>query len=253
MGSGLVSSTIRPLAPGVLPQPADGAHRTARISDLRRAMLDTLHARAVRSRLLQRFTAFTRVLLAVGFLPPGLIKVLGHRFTTLPVSDPVGYFFDAFFQAEAFYAFVGLAQVAAALLLLVPRTATLGAVLYFPIILTITVVTWSIGFAGTRWITVLMTLACLWLLFWDYDRLKGLLPTKLAAGSGYRPREYALQAGLWATAGAGAGILAVALHLANLHRQPWLIPLGLAVAGAVFGLVVAWHLRQLPASPGNRT
>lgn len=211
-------------------------------------MLDILHARAVRSRLLQRFTAFTRVLLAVGFLPPGLKKLLGQPFTVLPTTHPVGYFFDAFFQAEAFYVFVGLGQVIAALFLLVPRTATLGAVLYFPIILTITVVTWSIGFAGTQWITLLMTLACLWLLLWDYDRLRALLPVRLAAG-GYGPREYALQAGLWAAAGAGAGALAVALHLGNAHEQPWLIPITLAVLGAAFGLVVAWHLRRLPTPP----
>jgi hypothetical protein len=210
-------------------------------------MLDALHARAVQSRNLQRFTAFTRVLLAVGFLPPGLKKVLGHPFTVLPTSHPVGYFFDAFFQAEAFYVFVGLCQVAAALLLLVPRTATLGAVLYFPLILTITVVTWSIGFVGTKWVTLLMTLACLWLLLWDYDRLCALLPFKRTAGGGFGAREYALQAGLWGVAGAAAGGLAVAIHLANTHEHPWLIPTLLTGLGAAFGLAVAWHLRRLPA------
>ena len=147
-------------------------------------MLDRLHARLVRSRLLQRFTAFTRVLLAVGFIPPGLKKLTGEPFTQLPVSHPVGYFFDAFFQATEFYVFVGLAQVVAALLLLWPRTATLGAVLYFPIILNIAVVTVAIGFQGTWLITILMTLACLWLLVWDYDRLKAILPSRRAGGAG---------------------------------------------------------------------
>ena len=207
--------------------------------------LDRLHARLVRSRLLQRFTAFTRVLLALGFIPPGIKKLTGEPFTTLPTSHPVGYFFDAFFQAGELYVFVGLAQVAAGLLLLWPRTATLGAVIYFPIILTIAVLTNAIGFAGTEQITILMALACLWLLVWDYDRLRAILPVRRAP-VGYPAREYAFQAVLWAGAGVAAAGVVTALHIANLTR---FLPVagGLALAGALFGLVVAWHLRALPA------
>ena len=208
-------------------------------------MLDRLHARIQRSRLLQRFTAFTRVLLAVGFIPPGLTKLLGHRFTQIPTTDPVGYFFDAFFQAGEFYVFVGLAQVGAGLLLLWPRTATLGAVLYFPITLNIAVVTWAIGFPGTRWITLLMTLACLWLLVWDYDRLRAILPRREARTGGFGPREYALQAALWGGGGACAGAVAGALGSASLGAVLPVVA-GLAGAGAAFGLAVAWHLRHLP-------
>ena len=210
--------------------------------------LDRLHARIVRSRALQRFTAVTRVLLAAGFVAPGLTKLLGHRFTQLPTSTPVGSFFEAFFQATEFYVFVGLAQVTAALLLLWPRTATLGAVLYFPIILNITVLTWAIAFPGTRWITLLMTLAALWLLVWDYDRLRAILPRRRERAGAFGPREYALQAGVWALAGVAAAGVATALGVANLTR---FVPAaaGLGLAGAVFGLVVAWHLRQLPDAP----
>lgn len=213
-------------------------------------MLDRLHARLVRSRLLQRFTAFTRVLLAVGFIPPGLKKLTGEPFTSLPTSHPVGSFFDAFFQAGEFYAFVGLAQVAAGLLLLWPRTATLGAVIYFPIILTIAVITNSIGFAGTDLITILMTLACLWLLVWDYDRLRAILPRRGAAGRAFGPREYALQAGLWAAAGVAAAAVTTTFGMANLTR---FVPVAgaLALGGAAFGVVVAWHLRRLPDLPAS--
>jgi hypothetical protein len=62
-----------------------------------------------------------------------------------------------------------------ALLLLVPRTALLGAILYFPIILNICVLAYSVRFEGTR-ITTLMLLANVFLLVWDYDRLKHVLP-----------------------------------------------------------------------------
>src|SRR5687768_3228210 len=88
--------------------------------------LDRLHAWAVRSRWLVLLTAGTRVLLVLAFLPSGFVKVMGHRFTTLPTTDPVGYFFDAFFKAELFYRFVGVGQLIAALLLLHPSTSALG-------------------------------------------------------------------------------------------------------------------------------
>ena len=208
-------------------------------------MLDRLHARIVRSRALQRFTAFTRVLLAAGFIPPGLTKVLGHRFTSLPASDPVGAFFDAFFQAQAFYVFVGLAQVTAGLLLLWPRTATLGAVVYFPIILNVAVITVAVGFTGTWVIAGLMTLACLWLLVWDYDRLRAILPARRTVGRSYGRREYAVQTGVWG----GLGLALAAFVLAR-GGDPVLAAVP-GVGGAAFGLAVAWHLRHLPDPDGG--
>ena len=48
---------------------------------------------------------------------------------------------DRLFSVHGFYRFVGVAQWLAAGLLLVPRTATLGAFLYLPIITNIFVIT----------------------------------------------------------------------------------------------------------------
>ena len=211
-------------------------------------MLDRIHARLHASPFLHRFTAFTRILLAVGFVPPGLKKVLGERFTSLPTTNPVGYFFDAFFQAHAFYVLVGAMQVLAGVLLLVPRTATLGAVLYAPIIVNISVITYAMGFQGTWVITGLMTLACLWLLAWDYDRLKAILPLRLPRGRLFGPREYAAQATAWALLGvAGYAVIAVT-GLGLLWQRVGLLGfLMVGASGALFGLAVAWHVRQMPA------
>ena len=207
-------------------------------------LLDRLHGRVRSTLALQRFTAFTRVLLAVGFVPPGLKKVLGERFTSLPVTHPVGSFFEAFFQAHAFYAFVGGAQIAAALLLVVPATATLGAVVYFPIILTIAVITLSMGFAGTGALTVLMALACLYLLCWDYDRLKVLLPARRVGPRAVSRREYAVQGGGWALAGVAAYGVAAYAGIGALWPRLGAFGFALGAAGgAAFGLVLAWHLR----------
>lgn len=143
-----------------------------------------VNPRFARDPRLRVFTGIVRMLLALAFLPSGLTKVMGHPFTTLPPTTPIGYFFDGFFQSGAYYRFVGVAQLLAATLLVFPRTAALGAVVYFPIILNIFVVTVSLHFRGTWVITGLMLLGDTYLLAWDYDRWKALLPGARGSAKG---------------------------------------------------------------------
>ena len=56
------------------------------------------------------------------------------------------------------------------MLLLIPRTSLLGALMYFPLIINICVLTYATRFEGTR-LNTMMLLASLFLLIWDYDRL----------------------------------------------------------------------------------
>jgi uncharacterized membrane protein YphA (DoxX/SURF4 family) len=139
------------------------------------SILDQLHAQASRKRWLRIFTVLTRILLAIGFLPSGITKVLGNRFTILGIDDPVGFFFEALYRTGFYWRFLGICQLMAALLLLIPRTATIGALMYFPLILNIFIITVSMHFKGTPVITGLMLLGSIYLLCWDYDRLKHLL------------------------------------------------------------------------------
>ena len=116
------------------------------------------------------------MLLALGFLPSGFTKIVGERFTSLSNNHPMGHYLEALHRTGFYYPFIGVMQVLAAVLLLVPRTATLGAFVYFPIILNICVLTWAVRFEGS-WVTApLMVLANLYLLCWDYDKWKGILP-----------------------------------------------------------------------------
>jgi uncharacterized membrane protein YphA (DoxX/SURF4 family) len=124
---------------------------------------------------LRVFTVCTRILLALGFLPSGLTKALGNRFTLLGLDSPIGFFFEAMYRTGFYWRFIGLCQLAAALLLLIPRTATIGALVYFPLILNIFIITVSLQFRGTPVITGLMLLANVYLLCWDYDKLKHLV------------------------------------------------------------------------------
>jgi uncharacterized membrane protein YphA (DoxX/SURF4 family) len=137
--------------------------------------LERLYVESTRNKWFRYFAVFCRIVLALGFIPSGIVKVMGERFTGLPSNHPLGQYFDALYLTGYYYTFIGVGQLMAALLLLIPRTALLGAILYFPIILNICVLAYAVRFEGTR-ITTLMLLANLFLLVWDYDRLKHVLP-----------------------------------------------------------------------------
>ncbi|MAN59524.1 MAG: hypothetical protein CMC08_06780 [Flavobacteriaceae bacterium] len=134
------------------------------------------HLKARGNRWMQLFAIFLRVALAAGFLPSGMVKILGERFTALAVNHPMGFYLEALHYTGDYYTFIGIVQVTAALLLLIPRTATLGALLYFPIILNICVLSLAVRFDGSLFTSPLMVLANLYLLCWDYHKLKWALP-----------------------------------------------------------------------------
>jgi uncharacterized membrane protein YphA (DoxX/SURF4 family) len=205
---------------------------------------DRLHARAVRNPLLEIAMVGARVLLALAFIPSGLTKLTGHRFTVLTPDSPIGSFFDAFFQAETYYQFVGACQLLAALLLVVPRTATLGALIYLPIIANIFVITIALHFGLTAVITGLMLLGNLYLLLWDYDRWKVFLS---AANERTQPRarhlaRVTLGLGLAAVIGLVAVFGLQRAWLRNEGVHAWLFLLILSIG---LGLVTLWlHLRS---------
>jgi uncharacterized membrane protein YphA (DoxX/SURF4 family) len=126
----------------------------------------------------KRFAVFCRIALAASFIPAGYIKIMGERFAAgLPPNNPLGHYFEALHLTGYYYTFIGVVQIITAILLLIPRTSLLGALMYFPIIVNISVLTYATRFDGTRAVTMLL-LASLFLLIWDYDRLKYILPFK---------------------------------------------------------------------------
>lgn len=142
------------------------------------AKLDQLHAKARGNKWLHYFAVFNRIALAAGFIPSGITKIIGERFTSLSENHPMGNYLEALFHTGYYYPFIGYIQVTAAILLLIPRTATLGAVIYFPVILNICILSLAVGFDGSMVTSPLMVLANLYLLCWDYHKLKLILPFK---------------------------------------------------------------------------
>jgi hypothetical protein len=126
------------------------------------------------------FTVFTRVALAAGFLPAGYVKIIGERFTDLHNNQPMGHYLEALHHTGYYYTFIGILQVTAAILILIPRTVILGVLIYLPIILNITILSMAVRFEGSLFTAPLMVLANVYLLCWHYDRVKFILPFKHA-------------------------------------------------------------------------
>src|ERR1043165_6532814 len=141
------------------------------------AKLEQFYYEAKGNKWFHYFTIFCRIALALGFIPSGMVRIMGERFTALPANHPLGHYFDALYQTGYYYTFIGIGQIITAVLLLIPRTALLGALVYFPTILNICILAYATRFEGTR-ITTIMLLANIYLLCWDYERIKYILPFK---------------------------------------------------------------------------
>lgn len=136
-----------------------------------------LHSIIHSKKLFITFTWITRILLAVAFIPSGLKKVLGLRFTQMGIESQIGLFFEALYRAGFYWNFLGIVQVTAATLLLIPRTSLLGAILYLPIVVNILVIVIAMNFIGTPYIVFLMLLGNIYLLCWDYPKTKIIIKT----------------------------------------------------------------------------
>jgi hypothetical protein len=88
----------------------------------------------------------------------------------------MGNFLEAFYHTGFYYPFVGIMQVLAAVLLLIPRTVTLGAFIYVPIILNICILSIATRFDGSQVTSPLMVFAVLYILCWNYHKFRDIFP-----------------------------------------------------------------------------
>ncbi len=214
--------------------------------------LDDLHVSVTRRWWMQLFAAFTRCLLAIGFIPPSIPKILHKPFTVLPDSHPVGHYFNALYQTGFYYEFLGWGQLIAAILLLIPRTSHIGALIFLPIIANIAVLTASVGFKGTWVITLFMLLAAAFLTAWEYDRLKPIVFQTRAQGTRRFRYEFVTIPAFFAAGGAAMGVLWYLIGLGNLSGYLGVSAILVAI-GAVFGLLVAVHYRFMPVGGLRQT
>jgi uncharacterized membrane protein YphA (DoxX/SURF4 family) len=165
---------------------------------------DRLHFKTKQNRWLWLFSIFCRLALALGFIPAAIVKLIDERFASgLSVNHPMGHYLEALHLTGYYYTFIGVAQLLAAIMLLIPRTATLGAFIYFPVILNITILTFATRFDGSLFTAPLMTLANLYILGWNYEKWKYILPfndiaKQKSLESDVQTQETVMQGGVFA-------------------------------------------------------
>lgn len=146
-----------------------------------------------------------RLFVGFAFVPAGLKKLLDQPFTDPTRTGPFHEFLHAFHATGAFYSFVGLVQLVAAVLLMTQTWATLGALLALPIITAITVFCWSTLAIPTASVASLMWLGIVALLVWDFEALAPLFRRADAAPppspEAVAPRPIDLS--VWRRCGAG--------------------------------------------------
>ncbi|MGH9837966.1 MAG: hypothetical protein ACREEM_04200 [Blastocatellia bacterium] len=121
-----------------------------------------------------------RILLGIIFITYGAVKLGGGQYyygdfviDSKTIGPSATFFVWAFFgYSKVYAAFTGMCELGAGALLLIPRTATLGAAAVFAVALNITVMTFGFGFPGVKYLSLSYTVLSAVLLAWDYNKLK---------------------------------------------------------------------------------
>ncbi|MFZ6664598.1 DoxX family membrane protein [Peijinzhouia sedimentorum] len=176
----------------------------------------------------------TRVFLGLIFFTAGMAKLFAdHKFPGL--IGPVWLEERLAEHNLGLYArFIAWSQVIAGLTLLSQRFATLGAILTFPIILNIWVVTVSLEWQGTPYVNFVLILLNLHLLIADFPKLKFILSQNVEELKAIPLKRRSAKAdGFWAL---GVGLIFLAVLLSN-----WSLTLGyMVVAGGFLMMISGW-------------
>lgn len=129
-------------------------------------------------RLFRFFYWSIKISLGLGFVLSGLRKMPGVKFTSLPMSNPVGLFFESMYTTGFYWNFIGYYQIFTGVLLLVNWWKRLSPVLAMPVTVNILLVSVSLHMKGTPFITAMMVLGNLFLLLWHWESYLPILKRK---------------------------------------------------------------------------
>ncbi|MCF2443528.1 DoxX family membrane protein [Dyadobacter sp. CY345] len=188
----------------------------------------------------QIFTIYLRYLIGGAFIFSGLGKLIGERFIPagsmqIPTEGMViDVFFETLFRTGLWWRFIGFGQVLAGLLLVTQRWSTLGAILSLPISLNIFFITVSMDFRGTPIVTGLILLGNLWLLLWDYARLRILFyPNRNIETVVMAPSDQLGVPVIWESLGLVIFIISISFG----NRENFLLWSALCLVSGLIGLI----------------
>ncbi len=194
--------------------------------------------------LVKLFVICLRYLIGFAFVFASIVKIRGERFTSISPSQPVGYFFEAMYQSGFYWNFLGWAQLISGALLMSQRFSTIGAMVFFPVILNVCLITHSVDFgSGTPTITTLMLLGTAFLLLWDYKKWMILFQRDhtIYLDMTKEPEDRLMNDGIWTIAGLLFVLLTIAVQIVGANQSTiliWIVAmLGVGISCFVIGLL----------------
>ncbi|MFC4548656.1 hypothetical protein ACFO25_20535 [Paenactinomyces guangxiensis] len=137
------------------------------------------------------FPATFRFFLGLQFLIYGLAKIVIGQFAAIEPThkiaglhpDPEGFAlaWTFFAYSRTYEILIGIGEITAALLIMIPRTSTLGAAIYFPIAANVLAVNYfyGVGVTDLSLVLVMMNLVLLWvdrkkllMIFWKTNQIE---------------------------------------------------------------------------------
>lgn len=191
----------------------------------------------------QIFVIYLRYLLGFAFVFASIVKIQGLRFTAdSGAENPINsawHYFETMYQSGLYWRFIGIGQFIAGALLLTQRYAKLGLITYLPIILNVFIITISYEFAGTPFITALMLLATLFLVYWDWNYYKLFLNKAPILDTEKRLEHDSI----WQITGLIFLISTLLAKLFPLSVSTWVIISFLPIG--IIALIIGWKRKKL--------
>ena len=116
-----------------------------------------------------------RIGMGLTFITSGMRKLPGVKFTLLPITNPVGAYFNAMYETGFYWNFIGYYQIVIGILVFFNRFVVVSSVLMMPVTINIFLISVALNMKGTPVITSLMVLGNLFLLFWHYENYLTLI------------------------------------------------------------------------------
>lgn len=189
------------------------------------------------------FVIYLRYLIGFAFVFASIVKIKGERFTLIPPTEPVGYFFEAMYQSGFYWNFLGWSQLISGALLMSQRFSSLGALVFFPVILNVCLITHSVNFgSGTPVVTTLMLLGTAFLILWEYKKWVILFyqDHRIKLDLTQEPVDKFMTDPVWTVAGVAFVLLTIAVQIkkpSELLMLGWVV-LMLVIGLAAFGVAL---------------
>ena len=141
--------------------------------------MEQMIARLRSIKFFQILVLLARYLLGAAFVWASIFKIMNIRFTpTSGEEAPINsleHLLESMYRSGYYWRFIGWGQLTAGFLMMSQSFSTLGAVVFFPMMLSIFVISTAFTSSNVMVVTALMLIANLLLLLWEWHRLKFLV------------------------------------------------------------------------------